>query len=162
MRLVDARDAMRPPGSPRRGGSGRLNIQPRGSAPRERDHGGGDHPVPFRTRQLSPPSPRVLRSSPWEARESRSRRALVLCARGTARGRLGGPGRTIELRPGPFCIFGPYAGASTFLIYVQDVLADCLRFLLVCRLQCTVCIAGGPVEFSMSCGVRWYFFCIAC
>ena len=87
MRLVDARDAMRPPGSPRRGGSGRLNIQPRGSAPRERDHGGGDHPVPFRTRQLSPPSPRVLRSSPWEARESRSRRALVLCARGTARGR---------------------------------------------------------------------------
>ena len=34
--------------------------EPRGSAPRERDHGGGDHPVPFRTRQLSPPSPRVL------------------------------------------------------------------------------------------------------
>ena len=31
-----------------------------GSALRERGHGGGDHPVPSRTRQLSPPSPRVL------------------------------------------------------------------------------------------------------
>ena len=37
-----------------------LIQEPRGSAPRERDHGGGDHPVPFRTRKLSPPSPRVL------------------------------------------------------------------------------------------------------
>ena len=35
-------------------------LEPRGSAPRERDHRGGDHPVPSRTRQLSPPSPRVL------------------------------------------------------------------------------------------------------
>ena len=26
----------------------------------ERDHRGGDHPIPFRTRQLSPPSPKVL------------------------------------------------------------------------------------------------------
>ena len=42
-----------------------------GSIPHGRDHGGGDHPVPFRTRQLSPPSPRVLRWSPWEGRESR-------------------------------------------------------------------------------------------
>ena len=30
------------------------------TALRERGHGGGDHPVPSRTRQLSPPSPRVL------------------------------------------------------------------------------------------------------
>ena len=30
------------------------------SALHERDHRGGDHPVPSRTRQLSPPSPRVL------------------------------------------------------------------------------------------------------
>lgn len=28
----------------------------------------GVHPVPFRTRQLSPSSPRVLRCSPWEGR----------------------------------------------------------------------------------------------
>ena len=53
--------AMRPPGSPRRRGSWQARIsEPRGSAPRERDHRGGDHPVPSRTRQLSPPSPRVL------------------------------------------------------------------------------------------------------
>ena len=31
-----------------------------GSALHERDHRGGDHPIPFRTRQLSPPSPKVL------------------------------------------------------------------------------------------------------
>ena len=52
---------MRPPGSPRRGDlAGSNTSEPRGSAPRERDHRGGDHPVPSRTRQLSPPSPRVL------------------------------------------------------------------------------------------------------
>ena len=33
----------------------------RGSASRERNHGVGDHPIPFRTRQLSPTSPKVLR-----------------------------------------------------------------------------------------------------
>ena len=53
--------AMRPPGSPRMRGSWQAPYhEPRGSAPRERDHRGGDHPVPSRTRQLSPPSPRVL------------------------------------------------------------------------------------------------------
>ena len=46
------------------------------SAPRERDHGGGDRPVPCRTRQLSPPSPDVLRCSPRKAGSSRSRGAL--------------------------------------------------------------------------------------
>ena len=52
---------MRPPGSPRTGDlAGSNTSEPRGSAPRERDHRGGDHPVPSRTRQLSPPSPRVL------------------------------------------------------------------------------------------------------
>ena len=52
---------MRPPGSPRRGDlAGSNTSEPRGSAPRGRDHRGGDHPVPSRTRQLSPPSPRVL------------------------------------------------------------------------------------------------------
>ena len=44
---------MRPPGSPwfRHAGESALH---------ERDHRGGDHPIPFRTRQLSPPSPKVL------------------------------------------------------------------------------------------------------
>ena len=44
---------MRPPGSPRYRHAGE-------SALHERDHRGGDHPIPFRTRQLSPPSPKVL------------------------------------------------------------------------------------------------------
>lgn len=57
----------------------------RGSIPRGRDHGGGDHPVPFRTRQLSPPSPRVLRCSPWEGRESRPQ-GMLFALRGRARG----------------------------------------------------------------------------
>ena len=45
--------AMRPPGWPwfRRAGESALH---------ERDHRGGDHPIPFRTRPLSPPSPKVL------------------------------------------------------------------------------------------------------
>ena len=45
--------AMRPQESPwfRRAGESALH---------ERDHRGGDHPIPFRTRQLSPPSPKVL------------------------------------------------------------------------------------------------------
>ena len=61
MRRLLSVPAMRPPGSPRRRGSWQAPIpEPRGSAPRERDHRGGDHPVPSRTRQLSPPSPRVL------------------------------------------------------------------------------------------------------
>ena len=61
MRHLLSVPAMRPPGSPRRRGSWQAPYhEPRGSAPRERDHRGGDHPVPSRTRQLSPPSPRVL------------------------------------------------------------------------------------------------------
>ena len=46
--------------APERGSWQAPYHEPRGSAPRERDHRGGDHPVPSRTRQLSPPSPRVL------------------------------------------------------------------------------------------------------
>ena len=61
MRDLRSVPAMRPPGSPRCGDlAGSNTSEPRGSAPRERDHRGGDHPVPSRTRQLSPPSPRVL------------------------------------------------------------------------------------------------------
>ena len=60
MRDLPSVPAMRPPGSPRTGDLAGFIERPRGSAPRERDHRGGDHPVPSRTRQLSPPSPRVL------------------------------------------------------------------------------------------------------
>lgn len=53
--------AMRPPGSPwfRRAGESALH---------ERDHRGGDHPIPFRTRQLSSPSSMILRILTWESR----------------------------------------------------------------------------------------------
>ena len=42
----------------------RREGPPEGPAARE----GRPHPVPFRTRKLSAPSPRVLRCSPWEGR----------------------------------------------------------------------------------------------
>ena len=32
----------------------------------------GVHPIPFRTRKLSPPAPMVLRRRPWESRTSLS------------------------------------------------------------------------------------------
>ena len=44
----------------------------RGSISHERSHGEGDHPIPFRTRQLSPSSPKVLRFRPREDRALRS------------------------------------------------------------------------------------------
>ena len=57
-------------------------VGPRGRKPsgqsrarRGRGRGGRDHPNPFRTRQLSLPSPKVLRRRPWEDRAPRPRRA---------------------------------------------------------------------------------------
>ena len=49
--------------SPRPRACGRQGAGPGGggSIPHERNHGAGDHPIPFRTRQLSPASPKVLR-----------------------------------------------------------------------------------------------------
>lgn len=56
--------------------------EPRGSAPRERDHRGGDHPVPSRTRQLSPPSPRVLqREAAGGQGVALAEGAFLMCAR---------------------------------------------------------------------------------
>lgn len=77
-------------------GSWQARIhEPRGSAPRERDHRGGDHPVPSRTRQLSPPSPRVLQRKAAGGQGvalaegaflSAPRRKRSSCAPGEARG----------------------------------------------------------------------------
>ena len=55
--------------------------EPRGSAPRERDHRGGDHPVPSRTRQLSPPSPRVLQRKAAGGQGVALAEGAFLCAR---------------------------------------------------------------------------------
>lgn len=82
---------MRPPGSPRRRGSWQARIsEPRGSAPRERDHRGGDHPVPSRTRQLSPPSPRVLQRKAAGGQGVALAEGAFLCLRGSAREEMRG------------------------------------------------------------------------
>ena len=71
---------MRPPGvAPAKGFLAGFIERPRGSAPRERDHRGGDHPVPSRTRQLSPPSPRVLQREAAGGQGVALAEALFLC-----------------------------------------------------------------------------------
>ena len=54
----------------------------------ERGHGGGDHPVPFRTRQLSPPSPDVLRGKPVGGRAAALAQRARACAPAHRRPRL--------------------------------------------------------------------------
>ena len=86
------------------------NHEPRGSAPRERDHRGGDHPVPSRTRQLSPPSPRVLqRKAAGGQGVALAEGAFLLRAGG--RGGRQGPRGTGSPR-GPFLRFRARARAN--------------------------------------------------
>ena len=66
--------------------AGSNTSEPRGSAPRERDHRGGDHPVPSRTRQLSPPSPRVLQREAAGGQGVALAEGAFLYAPGGARG----------------------------------------------------------------------------
>ena len=77
--------------------------EPRGSAPRERDHRGGDHPVPSRTRQLSPPSPRVLQRQAAGGQGVALAEGAFLCAR--AAERPAGPAGGIRSPRGPFLRF---------------------------------------------------------
>ena len=72
--------------------------EPRGSAPRERDHRGGDHPVPSRTRQLSPPSPRVLQRKAAGGQGVALAEGAFLHARGRPRGRQGPRGDPVPPR----------------------------------------------------------------
>ena len=76
--------------------------EPRGSAPRERDHRGGDHPVPSRTRQLSPPSPRVLQREAAGGQGVALAEGAFLCLRGSAREEMcgGAPHAPGEARRG--------------------------------------------------------------
>lgn len=79
--------------------AGSNTSEPRGSAPRERDHRGGDHPVPSRTRQLSPPSPRVLqRKAAGGQGVALAEGAFLFAPRGARRGMLPPAGL--------FCVFG--------------------------------------------------------
>ena len=87
--------------------------KPRGSAPRERDHRGGDHPVPSRTRQLSPPSPRVLQRKAAGGQGVALAEGAFLCLRGSAREEMcgGAPHAPGEARRGDvpcglFCVSG--------------------------------------------------------
>ena len=131
---------MRPPGSPRKGFlAGSNTREPRGSAPRERDHRGGDHPVPSRTRQLSPPSPRVLQRQAAGGQGVALAEGAFLFARaaaeaGRARGGIRSPrgpflrfrasmrgacsafqGRLL-LRAGPFLVQGAHALSAALCI----------------------------------------------
>ena len=94
-------------------GSWQARIsEPRGSAPRERDHRGGDHPVPSRTRQLSPPSPRVLQREAAGGQGVALAEGAFLCLRGSAREEMrgGAPHAPGEARRGML----PPAGLSVF------------------------------------------------
>ena len=73
----------------------------------ERGHGGGDHPVPFRTRQLSPPSPDVLRGKPVGGRAA----ALAQRARAMRPGAPKAPPCA-----GPFSFPGPCARRSGLIV----------------------------------------------
>ena len=78
---------------------GQAHIhEPRGSAPRERDHRGGDHPVPSRTRQLSPPSPRVLQRKAAGGQGVALAEGAFLFARERPRGRQGPRGDPVPPR----------------------------------------------------------------
>lgn len=93
--------------------AGSNTSEPRGSAPRERDHRGGDHPVPSRTRQLSPPSPRVLQRKAAGGQGVALAEGAFLCLRGSAREEMcgGAPHAPGEARRGDvpcglFCVLG--------------------------------------------------------
>ena len=87
-----------PEGAPAPSGPRRAN------ALHGRNHGGEDHPIPFRTRKLSSPSPKVLRCSPWEDRTFCPCRALP-CP-----GAFASPGDSPKLlrapREGAFLVLG--------------------------------------------------------
>ena len=84
-------------------GQARIH-EPRGSAPRERDHRGGDHPVPSRTRQLSPPSPRVLQRKAAGGQGVALAEGAFLCARERPRRPAGPAGGGPPA--GPSCVLG--------------------------------------------------------
>ena len=84
----------------------------------ERGHGGGDHPVPFRTRQLSPPSPDVLRGKPVGGRAAALAQRARACAPAHrrprhARGLSRFPARAFRHIEGP-------ASRGAFLVPVSD------------------------------------------
>lgn len=103
--------------------AGSNTKEPRGSAPRERDHRGGDHPVPSRTRQLSPPSPRVLQRKAAGGQGVALAEGAFLSAPRGARGGMLPPA-------GPFCVMGcrpPYPASSEVAPFRLAVIAAAMR-----------------------------------
>ena len=100
---------------------GQAHIhEPRGSAPRERDHRGGDHPVPSRTRQLSPPSPRVLQRQAAGGQGVALAEGAFLYARRMRRERPAG-----EVPPAGLSAFpGPGRGSPRSTPWVADLAGD--------------------------------------
>ena len=92
------RCAVRPPGHRARPGPLQPNA-PRWSA----TMAGEVHPVPFRTRKLSPLAPMVLRSSPWESRTSLTNEGHLRAGRAPSpawwRGPLAYGGASDAVRP---------------------------------------------------------------
>ena len=118
--------------------AGSNTSEPRGSAPRERDHRGGDHPVPSRTRQLSPPSPRVLQRKAAGGQGVALAEGAFLCLRGSAREEMceGAPHAPGEARrgdvapAGPFCVMGcrpPYPASSEVAPFRLAVITAAMR-----------------------------------
>ena len=116
--------------APDRGSWQARILEPRGSAPRERDHRGGDHPVPSRTRQLSPPSPRVLQREAAGGQGVALAEGAFLCLRGSAREEMrgGAPHAPGEARRGmspcgPFLRFGRHfsGGAPRSMLRAVDL-----------------------------------------
>ena len=136
--------------------AGSNTSEPRGSAPRERDHRGGDHPVPSRTRQLSPPSPRVLQREAAGGQGVALAEGAFLSAPREARGG-GSP-------CGPLCVSGSIAGGSPRSTLRAADLAGvrCVRgvraermdgFLCLCRWCCnSPGLAGAILAF----GIIWH------
>lgn len=114
--------------------------RPRGSAPRERDHRGGDHPVPSRTRQLSPPSPRVLQRKAAGGQGVALAEGAFLCLRASAREEMcgGAPHAPGEARRG--CC--PLRAFSAFGCRKM------LRFSLYALREIVVGLTGAYLEFG--------------
>ena len=151
--------------------AGSNTKEPRGSAPRERDHRGGDHPVPSRTRQLSPPSPRVLQREAAGGQGVALAEGAFLCLRGSAREEMrgGAPHAPGEARrgdvPAGLSVFRgalsggsprstPWAADLAGVRCVRGVRAQRMDgFLCFCKWCCN---SPGLAGASLASGVIWH------
>ena len=134
----------------------------RANALHERNHGGEDHPVPCRTRQLSSPSPKVLRCSPWEDRPFRSCRAFPLSRALRALFCLGGMPPPRRGRSPRACGAGAQRAVSQ--IFLHRAQPSC--FITQTYLSRFLCASLSPVSLvltkglSLLCNLRvrqfWY------